>query len=345
MGEAYLHNHGGLPFLSITATLGNTQYIAGDSSDNGSAEIYARIGNETVRLYPDECVFSPTFVSVGTTAVTISKTIGSVTRSCSIPVTVYNISSTFGDNSWEQIAAAARIGRADTLWQAGDEKTETIGGTQHTFRILGFNHNNLSEDDEFYSDPNYNKGRGKAAITLQFKTVAGQARIHDAWITDQSTTWKDTEIYTETLSALYAQFPQDMKDVMRLVDVLCFDRSWLAVAPNESDPFYIHSERLTLIDSDIEVNSLRWLFDHKSLALFYYQHRDTIAPYELFRTDGYVGLDASGETYEWTRAFDWYNREHGYDYYSIAQAADYNNPRYTNNLPTDVKPFRPIFNI
>ena len=351
MGEAFLHGHGGMAFHSISATLPLNIYLAGDSSNNGHAVITARIGNDTVRIYPSECVFSPAVVSAGTTSITISKTIQGVTRSCSVPVTVYPISSVFGNNSWASIAAAAYLGRACDLWQAGDEKTETIDGTEHTFRILGFNHNDLAEDDEMYSDPYYNKGRGKAAIALQFKTVAGTGVMNDTEMKTPGEVWNVCKMRTETLPALYAMFPTALKNIVRLVDTV-----YLAGAVGGSSSYLnvaeVTQDRLTLIDSVVESTSK--LFPYRNTYITYPDEIllffvDKLKGYELFEENGYIGITDAGDGWpEWSRAFtastSYFSRD-GYNAYALGPGPESTSSRANAMAPTTIKKYRPVFNI
>lgn len=355
MGDAFLHGHGGMAFHSISATLPLNIYLAGDSSNNGHAVITARIGNDTVRIYPSECVFSPAVVSAGTTSITISKTIQGVTRSCSVPVTVYPISSVFGNNSWASIAAAAYLGRACDLWQAGDEKTETIDGTEHTFRILGFNHNDLAEDDEMYSDPYYNKGRGKAAIALQFKTVAGTGVMNDTEMKTAGEVWNVCKMRTETLPALYAMFPTALKNIVRLVDVVY----WASCNTQSSEYLVVAAitqDRLTLIDSFFEPTSYLYFLHHIGDATEYrnyideviVNYGDKINGYELFAENGYIGItDPSDNWPEWARGFgassDFY--QHGYLAGTLGPGPENSTYRVSGASPTTNKKYRPIFNI
>ena len=349
MGEAFLHGHGGMAFHSISATLPLNIYLAGDSSNNGHAVITARIGNDTVRIYPSECVFSPAVVSAGTTSITISKTIQGVTRSCSVPVTVYPISSVFGNNSWASIAAAAYLGRAVDLWQAGDEKTETINGTEHTFRILGFNHNYLAEDDEMYSDPYYNKGRGTAAIALQFKSVAGAAQMHDAVMNTDGEVWNESKMRLETLPALYDLFPSSLKSIVRLVDVLY----WASAAGGTSHgALGTVQDKLTLIDPMIESTS--HVYNYWNFATSYplrdilLYYGDQLKDYELFAEDGYIGItDPSDSWPEWSRGFSsssTFTRD-GYACHTLGPGPENTSLRVGSSQPTVTKKYRPIFNI
>ena len=339
MGEAYLHNHGGMSFGKITATLPVNQFIVGDSANNGTAVIYAHFGRDAVRLHPSECVFSPATVSAGTTSITISATINGVTRSCSLPVTVYNPSSSFGSNTWAQIAAAAYLGRAVDLWQAGDEKTETIDGTQHTIRILGFDHNSLAQGDEMYSDAYYNKGKGKAAIALQFKTSFAAVNMNDSLMKDMAAGWNASKLRTEILPALYALFPSALKNVVRQVETFCYDRASVSAASARS---YTLQDRLTLIDEFIEACSYPYMYSagNAVAAFFYHKYHDQVDNYELFEQSGYVGLTEK----EWTRTFSWDSNSVGYMMRVIRQSSS-SATDSESSYPYNPHIYRPIFNI
>ena len=301
-----------------------------------------------MRIYPSECVFSPAVVSADTTSITISKTIQGVTRSCAVPVTVYPVSATFDDNSWASIAAAAYLGRACDLWHAGDEKTETIDGTEHTFRILGFNHNYLAEDDEMYSDPYYNKGRGTAAIALQFKSVAGAAQMHDADMKTDGEVWNESKMRLETLPALYDLFPSSLKSIVRLVDVLY----WAIAYEDYHGALGTVQDKLTLIDPMIESTSKAynyWGFSTsyplRDILLYY---GDQLKDYELFAEDGYIGITDPNDNWpEWSRGFASYSTfaMYGYGCYTLGPGPENTSNRVGSSQPTVTKKYRPIFNI
>ena len=142
MGEAFLHGHGGngLRYKGLSASLPAPYnvFYNGQGIDISHAVITANLGKVTMQVPPESCTFSPQTATASTTAITVSYSIGSVTRTASIPITVLSLSNVFANNTWAQIAQAAHYGFPKYLWQPGDMKTLTIGSTTHTIRIIGF---------------------------------------------------------------------------------------------------------------------------------------------------------------------------------------------------------------
>ena len=345
MGEAFLHGHNGMSYsLSASFASNNNVFIVGQPSNDGRAVIVATLGGTQVLIPPEECTFTPSIIAVNTTAIKITKKIGGTTRSVTLPIVAVAASSTFNANSWGVIAAAAYCGIHADLWSVGDEKTETINGTEHTFRIIGFNHNSLSDDDEMHGDHNYNKGRGKAAIALQFKTPAGSSVIHNQYISDQTKNWTDTKMYTETLPALYNSFPQAMKNVVRKVKVFIYKSIHTS---NSYERLFSTSERITLIDS-LESRSVRALgnsANNENVLWFLYSNREDIAVYDMFAYDGYVGLGTRDNDREWTRQLSWDGTQNRYYCAAIITPTSIAGSSGVLSFITDSWPYRPIFSI
>ena len=220
MGEAFLHGHGGngLRFKSLSASLPAPYnvFYNGQSVDISHAVITANLGKVTMTVPPGSCTFSPQTATASTTAITVSYSIGSVTRTASIPITVLSLSNVFANNTWAQIAQAAHYGFPKYLWQPGDTKTLTIGSTTHTIRIIGFDNDPLDENDAKYNDPTYNRGTKKAALALQWYTPAGNGSIHNN--SSNYVYWENSRMRLTTLPALKDSLPDDVKNNIRTVD-------------------------------------------------------------------------------------------------------------------------------
>ena len=220
MGEAFLHGHGGngLRFKSLSASLPAPYnvFYNGQGIDISHAVITANLGKVTMQVPPESCTFSPQTATASTTAITVSYSIGSVTRTASIPITVLSLSNVFANNTWAQIAQAAHYGFPKYLWQPGDTKTLTIGSTTHTIRIIGFDNDPLDENDAKYNDPTYNRGTKKAALALQWYTPAGNGSIHNN--SSSYVYWENSRMRLTTLPALKASLPDDVKNNIRTVD-------------------------------------------------------------------------------------------------------------------------------
>lgn len=223
MGEAFLHQTGsGMRLRGISATLPAPYnvFYPGQTIDISHAVITADFGRSIVNISPAGCTVSPAAASTGMTSITISFTSGGVKRSTTVPVTVLATSS-FANTPWEVVAQAAYYGFPKHLWQPGDTKTLTIGGTNHTIRIIGFDNDPLDENDAMYNDPYYNGGTKKASLALQWYTPAGMIESSTE-LGDSDDFWRESRLRTEILPALLASMPSAIKNNVRTVDKFTF---------------------------------------------------------------------------------------------------------------------------
>lgn len=95
---------------------------------------------------------------------------------------------TLQDCSWDEIAELSENGMAQTFFNVGDEKTETLFGTTLTFVILGFNHDKLA-------DGTY------AGITFGLKET--HPNISSPYMGDEEPAWEGTYMRNTTLQTLY----------------------------------------------------------------------------------------------------------------------------------------------
>lgn len=121
--------------------------------------------------------YSPTTLTVDTTAITISYPFQNSTLTASLPITVKSYDDVLENNTWADIAQAAAEGEASTLWNLGDTKTFAIGSTTYTAMIVGFDFHALRDTDTEY-DTTYNNSSKKAAITFIVKELQAAKRIH-----------------------------------------------------------------------------------------------------------------------------------------------------------------------
>ena len=217
MGEAFLHGHGsGLRFRSLSVSLPapHNVFYNGQDISLDHAVITANMGRASVAIAPRDCVISPSKATTGMTSFTVSCTMGATTRSVTVPITVIATSDTFANNSWDVIAQAAYYGFPKYIWSLGDEKTQVIDGVTHKIRIIGFDHDDLSEEDAMYSDALYNGGTKKTALTLQFSTA-----LKGKMNTTQRTPggWQASTLRNTTLPALLNTLPDSLKNNIRLV--------------------------------------------------------------------------------------------------------------------------------
>ena len=193
MGEAFLLNNGGglrLRELQVTVQPNKTRYVVigsiGQNVDLTGAKIVAKLGQELVTLTPDNYTYVPAGqVTTGVNAIVVSTTLGGITKDCNIPITVVAPDPVLNNNEWEIISMVSASGLASTIWSVGDEKQEVVNGVQRTFRIIGFNHDDLAAQDERVNDVEYNAAAYDsgnniryAGITFQYKESAGTGKIH-----------------------------------------------------------------------------------------------------------------------------------------------------------------------
>ena len=218
MAEAMLVRKGGavLRDLTLISPPDKLAYYQGDYLDMDGTIVGARFGTFTIPLHETAWSYSPTRALVDTdTAILISATIGRVTKTYSIPITVEDFSTVLNNNSWTRIAYAAASGIAKNLWNVGDAKYFTLNGTQIEARIIAFDADPLNSSDEKYNDTSYNGNKKKAAIAFQFFTSPGKARMHNY---NTEVGWDDCEMRTVTFVNLYNNLPSDLKSVIRLVN-------------------------------------------------------------------------------------------------------------------------------
>ena len=162
--------------------------------------------------------YSPTTLTVDTTAITISYPFQNSTLTASLPVTVKSYDDVLENNTWADIAQAAAEGEASTLWNLGDTKTFAIGSTTYTAMIVGFDFHALRNTDTEY-DTTYNNSSKKAAITFIVKELQAAKRIHST--SSSATNYNNTEMAKTTLPALYNTLPAELQNVMRLPTYYC----------------------------------------------------------------------------------------------------------------------------
>ncbi|MCL2061146.1 MAG: DUF6273 domain-containing protein [Firmicutes bacterium] len=108
--------------------------------------------------------------------------------------------STFGTDSWERISQVSATGKASTIYKIGDEKTITLStGEFVTLHILGFNHDNKSDDT------------GKAGMTIGVKNLLSTT-IRMNTSTSNTNGYYSMEMRTTTLPNTFKTLPQELQD-------------------------------------------------------------------------------------------------------------------------------------
>ncbi len=201
--------------LTLISPPDKLSYYVGDLLDMGGTIIGARFGTFTVPLHETGWSYSPTRALVATdNAILISATIGRITKTYSIPITVQDFSTILNENPWELIALAASLGIASQLWNIGDSKYFTLNGVQHEARIIAFDADPLATADERYNDTSYNGNKKKSAIVFQFFTSPGTSPMHNY---GSEVGWDTCYMRTNTIANLYNSLPSELKSVIRLV--------------------------------------------------------------------------------------------------------------------------------
>lgn len=123
----------------------------------------------------------------------------------------------FIDCSWAEVSAICKAGLASEYWAIGDTKPMIAGATSKILRIIGFNHDNVTDPEAY--------GREKAGITLemvdQHSSLIGPMNDNNysgtAWYHSSSMyhcKWRQT-----ILPAFMAsEMPNDLKNVLVAVD-------------------------------------------------------------------------------------------------------------------------------
>lgn len=111
------------------------------------------------------------------------------------------------NNSWEQIAAAAESGEAETTWNKGDTITITLDGNyaqELTAEIADFNHDEKTD------------GSGKAGITFVCKYLMKDLKRMNASNTNEGG-YAASEMHTTTLEEIFTCLPAELQSVIKEV--------------------------------------------------------------------------------------------------------------------------------
>ena len=215
MGEAMLVRKGGavLRGIEVISPPAKLEYYSGERLNMDGTIIGAQFGSFIIPLHESAWTYSPTrALTPADTKLVISATIGRMTKTTDIPITVEEFSTILTENSWERIAYAAQLGIANQLWSIGDIKTTDYG----SWRIIGFDHDPLDTADAKYNDTSYNANKKKAAITFQWVAPAGHDQMNRTNTNEGG--WLSANMNTTILPNLFATLPSDMTSVIRLVD-------------------------------------------------------------------------------------------------------------------------------
>lgn len=233
--------------LTISGAAGTTSTATITYTGDGSIRVSS---NKTSVATVSRSGNTVTVKSVANGSATITITLAAGTNytgaSCTIAVTVsipsYN--TTLANNTWEQIAEACAAGVAANYWKIGDTKTEKLNGKDYTFRIAGFDHDDLNSADAKYSDSSYNGGKKKAAITFEMAEIFTTTYYMNSSNTNQGG-WNSSEMRSTVMQTMKGYMPTALQNVLRTV-------SKLASKGNENSTILTSADELFLL-SEIEV--------------------------------------------------------------------------------------------
>ena len=135
----------------------------------------------------------------------------------------------FADNTWDAIIEACHSGNVPDTWVVGDNKTMTIDGKSYQVDIVGKNHDT------------YTAG-GIAPLTFG---------LHDCYRTQNrmnssstnATGWDGSEMRTETLPAIIAKMPENIRNGIRAVNKLTATSGSSSTIKTASDKLFTFSEK------------------------------------------------------------------------------------------------------
>lgn len=308
MSEAFLMNHGGVRFKSLRVPVlpDKTSYLyyngtIYDTVDLTGAKIVADIGKSEVTLTPDNYSAVMTITSDTTAEWLIEATINGTTRHVVIPLVLYAPDPILNNNSWETIAKMSAESFAESFWSVGDTKTEVINGVSHSFRIIGFNHDDLNSADSRYDDSTYNNAyydsvnhKRYAGITFQSVEAMGSSKMNN---TDTNRGgWEECLMRTETIVDVYDSFPSDMKDVLRTVSKRTINGGVLL--PANPETVITSADKVFLLAvSEVTTDSSDYRYARSSLP-----EQAVNSMYEAYMDNGIDGILSKSEEGEWLRS-------------------------------------------
>ena len=149
------------------------------------------------------------------------------------------------NNGWDVIERACAQGIASSIWQLGSSKDIQIGSTRYDFEIVGFDHDELSESDGRYGDPDYNGGVNKAAMTMMLVNCHSTARMHSSNVNTCS--WVDSELRNGLIQTLYNTMEQQVRGHLRKVTK--------RTARSSADSTMVRTEDYLFVPAQMEILS------------------------------------------------------------------------------------------
>lgn len=172
---------------------------------------------------------------------------------------------TLAEATWEEISAVSASGKANEVYNIGDEKTfELSTGEQVTMVILDF-----SKDDK-------TNGAGKAGITFGMKNLlATKYKYCD--VTGTSILWEGCSIRNTVMQLLFTQLPDELKTLVQSVNKttnnkVTSDKLWLfgygEIFGNENTAYSYYngvakSERIKKLSNGLGSANDWWVRDYE----------------------------------------------------------------------------------
>lgn len=183
--------------LTVTSDVGATVTATGPKTFTGTV--------------PSSGKLSLTITTAGTYSVKATLN-GETTDAVSVNVTTSGaaysaeclfFNSVLANNTWAQIAKASAAGKAESLWEVGDEIDITVSGETLTLVIMGFNHDDLESS-------------GKAGITFGLKNLMATTRAMNSSNTN-SGGFTGSAMYSWLTTTLLTSLPSDLQAVLKNV--------------------------------------------------------------------------------------------------------------------------------
>lgn len=143
--------------------------------------------------------------------------------------TAIAIQPNFADNTWDTIIEACHADSVPDTWVTTDSKTMTIGGKSYQFDIVGKNHDT------------YTAG-GIAPLTFGMHDCYGTEYPMNSSATN-STGWNGSKMRTETLPAILAKMPENIRNGIRAVNKLTATSGSNSKIKTTSDKLFTFSEK------------------------------------------------------------------------------------------------------
>lgn len=163
---------------------------------------------------------------------TVSATSGTTTKqqdvtvgSASVELPMY--SSSFAENSWEDIIAACQSKDVPDTWNVGDSLGMTINGKTYQIDIIGKDHDDYADDS------------GKAPLTFQIHDCYSQTTMHGS---TGNNNWQTMDMRTSTLPAILKKMPAEVQGAIREVSKITCVGQYSKLTETTADKLFLLSD-------------------------------------------------------------------------------------------------------